>query len=359
MNTLEVNNFKCQINTPEAIKDKTESAHSLPPYAIADVYLVDEYPGCPENWMHGSKNVSSYFMSVKENSGLWFDFNSNTNDHDIAVVISIQGVNPITGQKTDKIKLEQYGDKCPVHQGDFLQDRFCKSCGYKWPKQNYITTASTPKGLFWLDGFRNPDGTVRQYVFTKEQLRGVANNLIGEDRVFAIGIAFYKSKTKKINNSYFYEKHTVAKPYKPWAKPVWYYDQLSSPTCDSDDYIIRNSIKSCSVKTHKSKDEAMDCLRGINGYSGTSGCSGSSCSIDNLTMSSEVVEVSENFEVGAGAKINQNIYDDVQELSYYEETPSGMIYINYACKKDINNILKLGKRKEVKDGFLANIPTGN
>ena len=197
--TMKVNGLEVTMNMPETVRNDDEKANGeLPGYSPVDAYVVDEYPACPSSWMNGSSKASSYFVPVKENHGMWLDFNKVAQDeHDIAVVISVQGVNPITGQKTSALRLEKYENKCPVHDKEFGQERFCKDCGFKWPSQNYISTTATPNGQLWLDGFRSEDGKVRQYIFTEEQARGVAKAIIGEDRVFAIGIAFYKSKEKK------------------------------------------------------------------------------------------------------------------------------------------------------------------
>jgi len=182
--------------------DGKELAQQLPPCNPMPAFPVDMYPACPRTWMHGSDMASSYFVPVEEEKGLWIDFNECEKfGYDVAVVISVQGINPITGQKTDKLRLEQYKKKCPVHDVSFKQDRFCPKCGFKWPSQNYVTTTSTPEGYLWIDGFRNPNGTVRQYIFTEEEMKSIAGQLIGKDKVFAIGIAFYISKKKKETKS--------------------------------------------------------------------------------------------------------------------------------------------------------------
>jgi hypothetical protein len=204
---MEVNGLFAEFNMPPAIKSKTiknakgeeiEVKHGLPPYGRRKVFEVDKYPACPTNWMHGSSKASSYFVPIKEEHGMWLDFNRNKNHtHDVAIVISIQGVNPITGQKTDTLNLEQYKENCPVHNVPFKQGRFCEECKYEWPKQNYLCTTGQPWGFLWLDGFRKANGQVRQYIFTEEEAKGVAKNIIGKDRVFAIGVGFYLSKNPK------------------------------------------------------------------------------------------------------------------------------------------------------------------
>lgn len=203
--------LKCMFNMPEKIKSEfnseDEMSHSLPPFEPMDAYPVDEYDACPNSWMNGSDIASSYFVGVKEDYGMWLDFNECFyHTHDVAVVISIQGINPITGQtmvKEKALQLEQYHTKCPIHKMKFEQDRYCDKCGFKWPGQNYLSTTGTPEMKLWLDGFRSSDGKVRQYIITEDKMRSVAAEVMkkrGEDpenRVFAIGIAYYLSKHKK------------------------------------------------------------------------------------------------------------------------------------------------------------------
>lgn len=354
---MKVGDFSCTINTPKAIEDKGDGVHRLPPYAQKEVFVVDEYPACPDNWMCGSKNSSSYFVSIEENTGLWFDFNQNGFlENDVAVVISIQGINPITGQKTDKLILEQYTE-CPIHKKEFGQDRFCKECGFKWPKQNYLSSSSTPVGMFWLDGFRMPDGKVRQWVFTKEQIRSVAKAVIGEDRVFAIGIAFYKSKEKnqklrRINN-YSDNYDLKTKLYKK--NMTW--DYHNTPQLTNCDYVYGSiTCSSLGAEAYAPYDDAFTSKgkQQTNKILRSSRISGQHC-VNEVRS----IDISEKFEVAAGAKIEQSVYDDINDLNSWEKDPSGFIYVNYASKEDVDKILNAGKRKEVSEGFLANIPTGN
>jgi hypothetical protein len=215
---MQVNGLKAAFHMPQAVLPKfkrkngdgywhpkngeddkgEEVTQGLPPGSPRFVFPVDEYKGCPANWMHGSSKASSYWLPVRSGCGMWIDLNYNYNhSHHVACVVSIQGVNPITGQQTKKLRLEQYRERCPVHDIEFGQERFCEMCNYKWDAQNYVASNCTPKGLLWIDGFRFADGVVRQYVFTKETCKGVAANVIGDERVFAIGIAFYLSKKPK------------------------------------------------------------------------------------------------------------------------------------------------------------------
>ena len=96
------NDMYCGFNMPPALisqkENKDEYSHQLPPYAKRKFYLSDEYPAVPKNWVPSTGRKTSYFVAVKENQGMWLDFNKNyEHKYDVAIAISIQGINPITG----------------------------------------------------------------------------------------------------------------------------------------------------------------------------------------------------------------------------------------------------------------------
>lgn len=363
---IQSNGFFAEVNLPEA--PKGEGVHVLPPYNRQNMYVVDEYPACPTSWMHGSDKASSFFLPVKPGRHLWLDFNRNFyHTHQVAIVLSVQGINPVTGQKTDNLRLEQYREKCPVHDIKFEQDRFCNKCEYKWPAQNYITTVSTPTGLLWVDGWRAQEGEIRGFLITAETMRGVAAQIIGEDRVFAIGIAFYQSK--------------LPKPV-PIRQSV-----LRSAN------MFPSSCVPCSVEpppSFKSNDEGTWIGLGDSGLTSSIECStgkmfskksggpgGSSVKMHAAAPASaeqwlapagerrldepKSIEV-EKLEIGAGSRITQELsYFDSTDLSDYQSETSGMIYINYCSETDFNKIISAGKRDFTKggEGYLAGLKTGN
>src|SRR4051812_26625886 len=114
---MKVDDYVCRFHLPPGLKQQYDSknneiAQQLPPGCPVVAAIVDEYQACPTNWMHGSSRSSSYFVPVEAGRGLWFDFNENIRlAYDVAVVVSIQGINAITGQKTGAMRLEQYKDK--------------------------------------------------------------------------------------------------------------------------------------------------------------------------------------------------------------------------------------------------------
>ena len=178
---LDVNGFKVEINLPPALKSQSyggaEVELSLPPYARTPGFSVDSIDA-PSNFERSNGITKSFVFGVRPNTGLWLDFNRNSeNSHDVAVVISAQGINAITGKKTDSFTLEQFAGGTPP--------------------QNYLCSTGSPYGGFWLDGFMAADGVVRQWVFTEDLARGVARNVIGDQAVQAIGLAFYQSRALK------------------------------------------------------------------------------------------------------------------------------------------------------------------
>lgn len=301
---MEVNQLCCSLNMPQALEtrydaDGNETLQGLPPYNPRSAYLVDEYPAAPAEWMRSSGDTKSYFVAVKEGHGMWLDFNANFHHpHQVAIVISIQGINAVSGLSVSEVRLEQYKERCPVHSKEFGPDRFCEKCGWKWPKQNYLATTGTHYPLLWLDGFRARDGVVRQYVFTKDTTRGVAAQIIGEKRVFALGIAFFLSKDPK---------------------PVTYRSAYRG-----DETHLVGPI---SVHTYGAAMRSLGLAP----------------------------------EVAAGARISQEVYGDEENLDFWQTVIAGRIVVNYVYEEDAQAILKGGKKDLAGsgEGFMAGLKVGN
>lgn len=358
---MTVNGFSCSLNTPPALSGENE--FGLPPYCPQTPYLVDKYIGCPKNWMRSEGKVKSYFASVKEGSGMWLDFNQNSNNNKhVAIVISIQGINPITGLPCNDSQLEQYIEECPKHKIKFGADRYCKKCDYKWPKQNYITTTSTPTGMLWLDGFRSIDGIVRQYILTSEKIKGVANNIISKDRVFAIGISFFTSNFDKPKYDYSLELKTTTDSTYKWPPYVEYplndyvgypFNDCVIPTVtESKDIYSTSSLYSTSLKTDYSTNT---CFRSVN--TGTNNPETKYNHNGPLKSSVKCKQL----EVGAGAKIKQCIYNDPEKIEFWNTQSEGVLCINYVTEKDCNKIIKQGENNVDgnPEGFLKDMPVGN
>lgn len=384
------------LNMPPALSSEGDTMHKLPPYKKRKFYAVDEFPGCPSNWILSRGKSRSYFVPVLEGSGMWLDFNKNcNNDYHVAVVVSVQGVNAITGLMTTDEHLEQYIEKCPKHDIAFGPSRFCEKCGYHWPKQNYLSTTATPNGQFWLDGFRAADGVVRQYLLTAEKMRGVASNVIGEDRVFAIGLSFFLSKNKKpqpIVNTVIRGFDSGCFGGSGW-NDGWSTKLLKSSnefytTCSSKGFSQISKQKLSSSKPFEIYDNSNPELMMFNsntdsntGSTATSSLNGSTecpvayaaCSGSDVgsaysaggLISPQIIKngtvKAKSLEVGAGAKIRQQIYDDPESLDFWRDESSAIICVNYVLETDARAIFERGRLdlSGSQDGFLQGIPVGN
>lgn len=343
-------NLACTFNSPKALKG--EQVFGLPPYAPRNAYMVDEYVSSPKTWMHGSAKVSSYFVAVKPEHGLWLDFNKCFNhSHHVAILISIQGVNPITGMPLidAPMRLEQYREKCPKHNKDFGAELYCEDCGYKWTLQNYLSTTGTPHGMLWLDGFRADDGSVRQYYFTEEECKGVASQIIGDQRVFAIGIAFYLSKKQKINKSICSDNFNIFTSMFGYSDvKCWNSTKKLLASNHFDDSPQVSYCDSNSIRQFASGDANLDILHDYD--------------CETSYDPTELKEVAAKmYEVAAGAKINQVIHHDPENIDFWEDSPAGMIYINYTDEETVKKILEGGKKDRTKkgEGFMADLVVGN
>lgn len=167
--------------------------HRLPPGRAAHVIHLDRLPGAPKDWV---RSRGSYVVPVDTEIGMWFDWrNGSAEDINIAVLPSVKGMNPLTGQKLDALRLEAYTEECPLHKEPFKGGgRLCEKCGWEWPPQSYVTFDST----LWLDGYRI-DGSVRQFFFSEDDKRDIASLVIGKDNtVPAFGFAFFRPKNVRM-----------------------------------------------------------------------------------------------------------------------------------------------------------------
>lgn len=358
---MNVNGLKCTLHLPQVVRRQfdaqgNERVAGLPPGNARPAFAVDEYPASPDSWMHGSSKASSYFVPVVAERGMWLDFTNNRgHTHDVAVVVSVQGINPLTGQKSDPIRMEQYRHKCPIHGTEFGQDLFCKECGYKWHPQNYV--ASTGSMPLWIDGFRTEDGVVRQWYFTEEECKGIAHQVIGDDKVYAIGIAFYLSKEAKPRPKYrgtrsFLSAGGGGLESMMMPKGIG-ASKLGSPSYGaampasyggSDDFEL---LASCSLSAAMPAGSTMDSLEVPESMELLGG------SLESLKA--DIEETQTKLEIGAGAKIDQQISRDPKNLDYWEDEPAGFIYINYCDVATAQRILGAGKRQEKSEGFLSGL----
>lgn len=381
---LEINGLNVVFNTPPStksiIQDGEECLQELPGYCPRNPFLVDEYPLCPKDWMRSNGRVKSYFLGVKEGDGLWLDFNGNNNlPTHLAVVISVQGVNAITGLPCEDPQLEQYIDKCPVHKREFQADRYCPDCEYRWPKQNYLASTGTPHGLFWIDGWRIGK-TIRQFIITAEKMRGVATHILGDKRVFAIGLSFFLSKQERAKQNEYRPlmithhsldmlqpiggviNNTDGKQWDSDGASRISFDEVQWHSLDSTGNVPPVVYNTSASNCCQSASNAIPETKGITRYAKDPCAEIQLCSVIqrrgavSLTVPSTPVKM----EVGAGSKIDQIIHPDPFGLDYWQDKPEGIIVVNYVSEVEAQRIIDGGQVKQsvAGDGFLKNIPVG-
>lgn len=263
--------WQVQVNLPKALKSRSvgvlgEGDQPLPPHAQVQVYDVAQLAGAPASWKMRDPLYRSFVFGVPEteDKGLWLDFNANLgNYYHSAVLVSCQGVNALTGERTDNFELKARPGQTPA--------------------QNYL--ASNSGRPFWLDGFSNDKGIVRQFVFTRDVLRGVAQNLIGDAKAQAFGVAFFRSKVQR-------------------PRPQMWR---------------------------------------------TRGCGGATFSMDETTRGMSL-------DVGAGARIQQEIGTDHHGVDFWEQEPAAVIVLHFVPETVLREMLGRPRQSE---GFLSGLPVGH
>lgn len=312
--TMIHNGLSCRLHMPKATRSQygergAEVTQGLAPSAPINVFSVDAFLNCPDDWKRSDpgKNIASYFVPVTPGHMVWFDLNENgTNSHDVAAIISAQRVNGISGRPImEEDGLTQYHHTCPIHHERFAnREKLCVKCGFEWPHQNYIATTSVMRRQFWRDGFRGGDGKTREFVFTEDMARGVAANIIGEERTNAFGIALHLSQNPK-----------PPAPYRP---------------------------------VYRGMDSA-DMLGGSKGVLESFGATRS------MNMAPPI-------EVGAGATVDQVVERDEKRLDFWMPEPAAFFIVYYVGQEQFRHIVGenvVGATNRRGDGFLGNIPTGN
>jgi hypothetical protein len=326
----------------------------LPPGRPAEVIHLDCLPGAPKDWI---RSRGSYVVPVDVGLGIWFDWRSGgENDANTAIVPSVKGMNPFTGQKLEALRLESYVEKCPVHAHPFSgPDRLCEKCGWKWPPQNYITCDSGP---LWADGFRQTDGTVRQFFFSDEDKRDIASLVMGEENtVPAFGFGFWSPKNPRL-----IERH-----------------------------ISRDIYYGGCVGQSLGIDYSEVGATGVNGFEGVMGSIGPSGGYDSVSVSSNVHDniqcyntgetkgsfisalhsqesaksiqskvSARSVSIGAGAKLHQELVQDSLGLDGWKPEPEAIVRLYFCFEEQFRAIVAGGIRdlKGEQEGYLKGLPVG-
>lgn len=366
MNTMSYKGYSAQIMEAERLTG--EIALGLPPGRPLDIYPVESFNSSPENWV----KKGAFVVPVKSNKGLWFNFRMN-DESNTAVLMTIKGCNPITGLPTSGFYLDRYMDKCPKHGCDFVSNRFCPECGYKWPDRSYLSMSP-----LWWDGWMS-EGAVRQFFFTEEMMRDVATHMIGkENTVPAFGFAFYSTKhpRPKVVEQYIYHQHYVK-------TPVYLNNHIYSTGGLNDVKGGQSGLGTLrSAKKYKTsteaiqKDVSFSCSAAPSEPSGVNieslmdmNCersynpSQNDVVLDSFSMETEVRESytpQKEVAVGAGVKIRQELPVDTGNLDIWKDKPDSVMTVYFVFQEEFNRMAAGGFKdfKDCKDGMLNGLPVG-
>lgn len=365
---MEHKGYKAQVmEAPRLVGD---SNFGLPPGQPIDAYPVDVFIKIPENWMKGP---GIFVVPVKKNKGLWFNFRQNS-EINTAVIMTVKGCNPITGLQTSGFHLEKYEKSCPKHGCDFLAERFCPECNYKWPDRNFLS--GDP---LWWDVWKTSDGIGRQFYFTEDELKDIATHKIGsENTVPAFGFAFYSPKERRpekeparvFGASLIYGN----KDYKTWEQLYTYNGFYTSSGSDSGacylDGLALNNVSTQDTKafycsssnvSFKEPDIKASQNRGLSKSLnlGTISCK-SFIPQNNMNepvkKSNQIKEVS----IAAGAKIAQDLPSDSYSIDTWRDAPDAVMTVYFVFQEKFEELKAGGIRdfKGVKEGMLEGLPVG-
>jgi hypothetical protein len=336
--SMKLNGYTAKIMEAERLVG--DHSFDLPPGTPLPVYKVSDFMKKPDHWMDDD---GCFVVPVNPDKGLWFDWTDN-DARNVCVLPSVKGCNPITGQQLDDMALESYEKKCPVHGTEFGENLFCEKCGYSWAPQNYVTGAST----LWLDGFRDKDGTVRQFFFTEDMKRDVASAMLGkENTVPAFGFAFYKAKEKRMSVIYNSDTGTFEPLIKSNTNKDIYYDNYMFNMIDCSLSISKSANSNSLIQEWKpvydggGSDDSR--CRGITNIANVR----SDClSVDNSFADSgpdidtiAFTGIDENIEekevaVGAGAQIKQDIKKDEYGIDTWSDLPDAVMRIYFVFEDE-------------------------
>jgi hypothetical protein len=314
-----------------------------------------------------------------------------------AILCSVKGMNPMTGQRVSGFDLMNFQEKCPIHNEDFKHGLFCPKCNFKWPDQNYY---SFPNQLF-CDGFRLPDGTERQFYFTEDMAKSIPEQVIGKDDTMpAFGFCFYETKERQKYEEGIFLKNkfpknefmfrsgpcgsigfsgtsgSFIKGHKKKGELTFglgesglskiylttnsaRFDSLSksSYTCKGFElhekeltehpHIFNSSIELCSSHSEQLEMSAMN----------VSNEEPASVNFVNEDSSLRFRDASAEVGIGAGNKIEKNIQKSSRALDEWKEKPSSIIRIYFVFREQFERYAESGFNdlEGVKEGFLEGV----
>jgi hypothetical protein len=233
------------------VPDGRKPSNLPPSLGRMEVFRVKDYADkCPSTW-----EAEACFVALHDTEALWMSFSTK---HPVALLIGAGGINALTGDKL----------------------------GTTLAKDNYLVTPPQP----WLDGWKDQDGTVYQFVATPYQKGkgiSVAEQLLGEEsKTGAIGIALFEpTDPSKLKSKIL--------PHEGWASDLD-SDEFNYPMGANLSYGSHSLI----ATSHLAPSASLVKRSGARGQSmGEMG-------------------------VGRGGKIIQKVYSDPHGLEVWQEKPA-------------------------------------
>jgi hypothetical protein len=308
---MQQNGYRVSIRKTTKI-NVDENNYQLPPDlgAFNEFKVADYF--CPDNW-----DKNGIFIPVTEREPLWIDLRHNPTS---ACLVSVQKVNPITGEKSD-----------------------LKAGLSKDPKQNYL---KLPEQL-WLDGY-SKDGKVYQFTVTTEKSEYAVCNYVldpQDNDSQAIGIAFFGEKNPKPKpvikpnfNDCFSTPYN--KKYKKCNSPI--------PLIAQDDTIGYNGISYNGINYNSAGERYLRGVMEIScmGKAAPAAAIVESFSADFETTTDFNCDVQIKASMAAGGRILQNIRQDDNSIDFYKSEPDCIISIYMCLPEQFQQIMKKGRRDE-------------
>jgi len=262
LGTLEIT-FHRTVRVPDA-----RQPSNLPPsLGRMELYPVSQYAErCPKNW-----DPEGYIMALHDTEAMWMSF---TPRRPVALLVGAGGINALNGDKL----------------------------GTTLAKDNYLVAPPQP----WLDGWKDMDGTVYQFVATPYQKGkgiSVAEQLMGsESKTGAIGIALFDPKHDKA--------------LKPTVPPMEGY----SGSIAGDDFQWTKTAGSHAGKNGLTDSFGMAEVQ----------CSTTLCSKEKVAPPAKARGLNAGLKfsemgLGRGGKITQKIYPDPHGLDVWQTEPSATL----------------------------------
>ena len=375
---LEMNHagFKAKLMRAERLVG--DKLFELPAGRPISIFPIASLPGSPDGWV---REAGTYVCPVDSEWGLWFDWTMN-DAVNTAIIPSVKGMNPITSDKLKGFGLEEYSDKCPKHGCALTHGNLCEECGYEIPPQNYVCS---PNRLWW-DGFRQADGSVRQFFFTDEENRDIASAVIGkENTVPAFGFAYYQPKNPR------------TPPQSPMTRGMSFMagDGVDLQGATLDCLYTNNcsdvNVNTVTVSNSSGNTGPQGGPVGWTEVTGSMGCVESQGTIGNtgsngtqrgilkenkhsvkirrvkVSASSQTkkakssIKKSKSVSVAGGARINQELVRDNLGVDGWKEDPSAIIRLYFCFENQFRQIVESGGVKELKnqpEGYLKGLLLG-